>query len=957
MSSSLQVLFTTKNTNFNTQNNLKSVISEDNLMNNYKKIFFNADEKVYDYLRIIYIIKEIAKLTADNVDNKKSIVEIMTEKLEFNKDVNVAIPNNFNTVQHADLTHNGDESTNKAEDTAKLAILKIMTVKLGFKEDDNVAADNNFNTVKADLTHDGTEGNNTAEGTAKLAIKKIMIEKLKFKEDVNVAADNNFNTVKADLARDGIEGNNTAEGTAKLAILKIVKKYILKTDYNYDKIKDIAINTSHDPKYFNPYEIIYNYMKFMENSTNTLTDIIYNVAYNVSTIEVFFKVYFLLNNIEILFLCNTFDYKLMVRILNRNNFITDENYRKACFIAMIVFELWSLVNNTEDVVLKESINNNSFYHNFYDRVFINDTENFKRCQKIHNLMHEIKNDAQLFASNNSLIDYALTKNTFEIEIPKRNLDNVIKPLNEIPEQPKNIEFNLNLTPINEKYHYSSSILPNSINGGVRRIKGGDEAKLKELKESYDDGKLFNEDGNKQIDQTRFLFDCLITANEKGASKCLTTLSISTAKVESYKIVETLPRATLVKLATVLGIQFPNGKIETYPEWIKRIKNETVFTENKKDLLDENGEVKLIGKYYKDDKIDPNATDEKHDGADKFDVKPDGKDIYRKLLIIHYIGQVIIDKLGGKNVEYDLLRAQNKAKVQFTKITGPEVSYRTKSNYTNFKSNSRSISLSSNPIFMNMNLYSQQSPEQLERIRGGLISGGAPDAQLYSSNIYEKAITQALNKYRSMGFKIAPNDMNIINDTIEKLKDVEVRILDTYSNLMNVLQFSTMRNNPSFMANLSKEERNEVEEAWKSKDSKKIIDLKNKLEKELKEKQVLADNAHTILDVIFPWKKSLDKIAENTKDISEIKESIKNIPTSNAPKQLTPKEITDIAAALNNDVNITGSIQELIAATKDKTTLINILKAIPQDTFTVEQAAALITAIGDDFAFDHTQAKH
>ena len=305
-------------------------------------------------------------------------------------------------------------------------------------------------------------------------------------------------------------------------------------------------------------------------------------------------------------------------------------------------------------------------------------------------------------------------------------------------------------------------------------------------------------------------------------------------------------------------------------------SETEFNKDADGLLDENGEVK------NDATID--------------EIK---KPIYKKLILIHYIGQVIIDKLTDKNVEYDILKAQNKAKVQFTKITGPEVSYRTKSNFTNFRSNSRSLSLSSNPIFMNMNLYSQQSPEQIDKIKSG-IYGGAPDAQLYSSNIYEKAITQALNKYKSMGFKIAPNDIQVIEQTIEKLKNVEYNILDTYSQLMNVLQFSTMRNNPSFMASLSEEEKKRVEEAWNNKDPKKILELKQKLDKELKEKQILADNAHTILDVIFPWKKSLEEtMNKNTKELKDTiassyvkKEDLDNIVKKNDLDNIVKKSDLD-----------------------------------------------------------------
>ena len=649
----------------------------------------------------------------------------------------------------------------------------------------------------------------------------------------------------------------------KITLNKADNKIIINSkEFQYTKDDDLESITTGN------YKQIKTYCELMKNTQKSIDKILLHTLYVIKGTDediddtkknIIAKIYFLLNNIEILFLFDTFDYKLITRILNRDNYINDIHYKKACFIAMVVFEFWSLTKK-DDINYEISENDTSFYKQLLNSSeIVGDYVDLKRYKRIHDLIHEIKDDARAFV-NSPDFDYALKHNTFEIEIPKRNLDNIIKPLSEIKQTDNRPTFSFNFPDPTQK-DFDGSILPKGIYGGVRRIQGGDEAKLNDLKVAYNNAK-FNDTDN-GYSQTRFLFDCLITANSKGAKQCMKTLSISTAKIDSYKIVETIPRATLVKLATVLGIIFPNDKIETYDKWIERTKTEAEF----KDYVDQTtGEV--------------------------LNTPPPSKptETYKQIILIHYIGNVIIDKLGGKNVEYDILRAQNKAKVQFTKISGPEVSYRTKSNYTNFKSNSRSLSLSSNPIFMNMNLYSQQSPEQLDRIKSGLISGGAADAQLYSSVIYERAINQALNKYKSMNFKINPNDMKIIDDTINNLKNIEVKILDTYSKLMNVLQFSTMINNPSFMASLSEEEKNKVEEAWKNRNPEEILKLKNKLDKELKEKQILADNAKTILDIIFPWKKSLDKIAENTKDISEIKESIKKIPTS--PKIELPRELIE-----------------------------------------------------------------
>jgi len=653
-----------------------------------------------------------------------------------------------------------------------------------------------------------------------------------------------------------------------------------------------------------------NLMKTIDSPLNIILIDIINKILGIEKDDIYksymiAKIYFLLNNIEILFLYDTFDYKLIARILNRDNFINDVNYKKACFIAMVVFEMWSLTAYQGNELDSSNV---SFYKQLINSTdATGDYADTKRYKIIHDLIHEIKDDARAFV-NSPDFDYALKHNTFEIEIPKRNLDNVIRPLRNIkqPDNQKVFSFNL---PSPNNPQFNGSILPSSIRGGVRLIKGGDEEKLKMLKESYEHA--FPNENDIEINQTRFLFDCLITSNAKGADKCMNTLSVSTAKIESYKIVETLPRATLVKLATVLGIQFPNDKIETYSDWIKRIKDDELITDEKT-LLDENGEVKM------------NVT-----------LSDDNRNAYKKLILIHYIGQVIIDKLTDRNVEYDILRAQNKAKVQFTKISGPEVSYRTRSNYTNFRSNPHSLSLSSNPIFMNMNLYSKQSSEQLDRIKNGLISGGAsvPDAQLYSSNIYEKAITQALHKYKGMGYKINPNALKVIDETIEGLKNTEIRILDTYSQLMNVLQFSTLINNPSYMASLSEEEKKNVEDAWKNRDPKKLLELKNKLDKELKEKQTLAYNAKTILDFIFPWKKSLEETINNNFTSLNNNFTSLNKKIDTLPKLDTATIIDSIISKINNN-----SSENIIYNTFKK-----LVKDIPFDNSINKQLFCVLLA--------------
>ena len=137
---------------------------------------------------------------------------------------------------------------------------------------------------------------------------------------------------------------------------------------------------------------------------------------------IFTKIYFLLNNIEILFLFDTFDYKLITRILNRNNFIKDEHYKKACFIAMVVFEMWSLVKtNGTDASDEET----TFYKRLVDSTdATNDYKDMKRYKRITDLISEIKDDAKAYV-NSPAFTYDLQHNKIEIEIPKRNLDKII----------------------------------------------------------------------------------------------------------------------------------------------------------------------------------------------------------------------------------------------------------------------------------------------------------------------------------------------------------------------------------------------------------------------------------------------------------------------------------------------------------------------------------------------------
>jgi len=619
-------------TKFN-DSKLKTYI-ESKVKTNYKNIYsFYEEDNIQNitnehirYIKYVLYVLKINKLgnTAGSAQQQK---EATTNILKIVKQTGIE---NYTGLQANGTAKAADDASDA--DLNKTAIDGILKIVVKASEADYKGVKADGYTAATDAS-DADLDKTAIDGILKIVVKAGEVGYKGVKADGHTAATDASDADLDKTAIDGIlkivvkagevgykgvkaDGHTAATDASDADLDKTVIDGIIKiTKHKYN-----TTTLSSGIKNIKSCDTLNEYVELMKNATEPLENIINIVAgYLNANYNYFLKAYFLLNNPEILFLYSTFDYKLMIRILNRNNFISDDSYKKACFIAMIVFEMWSMTYPKDANNIADSDMNKPDELPFYNQNYINmssnpDYEPYKRAKRIHDLIKEINYNAESFMNDVNNLKYAVDHNAFEIEIPKRNLDNVIRPLNEIPEQQKNIEFNLNLTPINEKYHYTSSILPNSINGGVRRIKGGDEKKLKELKDSYDDGKLFNENGNKQIDQTRFLFDCLINANEKGASKCLTTLSISTAKVESYKIVETLPRATLVKLATVLGIQFSNGMIEKYDEWINRIKNETGFNDENKKLLDANGEVKLIGKFYKDNKIAPNATDDKPDGA-------------------------------------------------------------------------------------------------------------------------------------------------------------------------------------------------------------------------------------------------------------------------------------------------------------------------------------------------------
>lgn len=341
------------------------------------------------------------------------------------------------------------------------------------------------------------------------------------------------------------------------------------------------------------------------NTEEILNYIAFKLPNNDNSYDLFIKLYLLLNNSDIIFLYDTFDYKLLKQILNRDNFDNQNSYNKMCFIASIVFELWSLTNENHQEI-------NKSIKPYFDIHILNNPnpinlEAYNRSKEIYKLFKNIRPYAEDYYNNlDNLIEDCINSNIC-LEIPKRNLDNIIKPIKNNKEIKEENYFNFNFKD-NLSSNYTSSIIPKSMFGGD----------LKLLEEQFN---LVNEDHvDEDYKKVRFLIYCIINSDASNAQQCINTLSISIVKIESLKVIETLKNNVLLKLAEVFNIRIVKEKeqykVESISDWKTRI-NITLSPNNK--IFNEKGELKTL-----------------IEGIDK--------QTYKKICIIHYIGEIVINTL-------------------------------------------------------------------------------------------------------------------------------------------------------------------------------------------------------------------------------------------------------------------------------------------------------------------------
>jgi len=236
--------------------------------------------------------------------------------------------------------------------------------------------------------------------------------------------------------------------------------------------------------------------------------------------------------------------------------------------------------------------------------------------------------------------------------------------------------------------------------------------------------------------------------------------------------------------------------------------------------------------------------------------------YKKLCIVHYVGNLVINTLVGRNLKYSILRTQHKGvPSSIPKISGPNVSNRS-INSMNYKGISNHLTLTSNPIFMNADVYSYH-PEQRDSIKENMYNmmrGGA-NAQLYSSNIYEKLINQTIAKYKSLGYTISPDDLSFLQKLINDMKQNELEILDIYSDIINVFRYRELLNNPSYASKISDEDKKEFEQLLKNGEFEKIKEKKKRLDEILKKEQNLTFTARQSLEIMYPIMKDFRIFAE------------------------------------------------------------------------------------------------
>lgn len=293
-----------------------------------------------------------------------------------------------------------------------------------------------------------------------------------------------------------------------------------------------------------------------------------------------------------------------------------------------------------------------------------------------------------------------------------------------------------------------------MSSGFNPIIGGDDQsdqknkliKLLDTTSKYNASPL-----ERNIFYTNLLFKCILNDDPEATTQCLNTIAMSTLKITSFNIVNSLSRAFMYKLLKALHA---TGK--TFHEW-KQWFDQTYNDENSKTWS----------------KIHTSET-------------KDNLSARRAREYIEYLVHLLIDKMmyeNGKDGKYN--EPYRPISIAETKQTTPEI----------FK-----VPIRHKNKFIMPNRYNGQyntfKKDLIQRYvdfipknyhYGEVLVGGGINQSLYS--IFRDYFVTIINKLRVMGFRISKNDLDIINNTLYKYKLIEERlayIISSYSKVINNL---------------------------------------------------------------------------------------------------------------------------------------------------------------------------
>ena len=293
-----------------------------------------------------------------------------------------------------------------------------------------------------------------------------------------------------------------------------------------------------------------------------------------------------------------------------------------------------------------------------------------------------------------------------------------------------------------------------MSSGFNPISGGDDQsdqknkliKLLDTTSKYNASPL-----ERNIFYTNLLFKCILNDDPDATTQCLNMIAMSTLKITSFNIVNSLSRPFMYKLLNALHA---TGK--TFHEW-KQWFDQTYNDENSKTWS----------------KIHTSET-------------KDNLSARRAREYIEYLVHLLIDKMmyeNGKDGKYN--EPYRPISIAETKQTTPEI----------FK-----VPIRHKNKFIMPNRYNGQyntfKKDLIQRYvdfipknyhYGEVLVGGGINQSLYS--IFRDYFVNIINKLRVMGFRISKNDLDIINNTLYKYKLIEERlayIISSYSKVINNL---------------------------------------------------------------------------------------------------------------------------------------------------------------------------